>query len=480
MSSIITRAGVVLTGALILLSIGCSKERTPGVLINPDTGKHTAQWGAPDVHGAAAKGAASSTTGFAVCQECHTTDFSGGISKIACLNTAGCHGMGVNAPHAAAWLPGNTYTHITADQGNAPVCALCHLGGRTPPSYATVPAGVQPGCFNNTLCHAVPGHANPAVWALPTGHGASAKAALNVSAISGFSTCQICHSTDFTGGIALQSCMNTAVCHGVGVFSPHASAPWLIGTPSSLGALSHVSTDPSNGTICALCHLGNRTPPSYVIVPAGTQTGCFNNTLCHAIPTCLTNCHTGPPSGTTAPNQAGKHTAHDALPNVMGVCDTCHSGTGINTIDSSKHNNGTVDVVFLSACNAESGPAGYNAAGATCSNISCHGGQITPGWLSGTVIDVNTQCTACHVQGSKPATIVTPQYNSYFSGRHSTHISGGGIACYTCHDTTLLAVNHFTNLNTTAMEGPASATIAASLNYNGVTCSPVCHQTRTW
>src|SRR3990172_1906220 len=106
MSSIITRAGVVLA-ALLLLSIGCSKERTPGAIINPDTGKHRAQWETPAGHGAAAKGSASSTTGFSVCLECHNTDFSGGISNTTCLNTTGCHGAGINAPHSPApWRSG--------------------------------------------------------------------------------------------------------------------------------------------------------------------------------------------------------------------------------------------------------------------------------------------------------------------------------------------------------------------------------------
>jgi hypothetical protein len=45
-------------------------------------------------------------------------------------------------------------------------------------------------------------------------------------------------------------------------------------------------------------------------------------------------------------------------------------------------------------------------------------------------------------------------------------------ACTMCRDTTKLAVNHFTNLGTLAMEGPASATINCALNYNGTSCNP--------
>ncbi len=374
MSSIITSAGVVLTGALILLSIGCSKERTPGVLINPDTGKHTAQWGAPDVHGAAAKGAASSTTGFAVCQECHTTDFSGGISKIACLNTAGCHGMGVNAPHAAAWLPGNTYTHVTTDQGNAPVCALCHANGLNSP----------------------------------------------------------------------------------------------VAPPS---------------------------PPA----PAGTPPGCFNSTLCHATPKCGT-CHGIPPDGTVLPNVAGQHAPHVAVSPAIIVCGTCHTGAGSGT---ALHQNGVVNVILDPTFNAKSGAAAYDPAGVTCSNISCHGGSRTqsvtqagqhppqstvtqtPSWLTGT-INVDTDCTVCHVLGS---VLGTPENNSYYSGRHYLHLydptngPSPKLLCTACHDPSLLATNHLTTLNTPAMEGPASATIWSFITYSGGRCfssTSVCHGSQTW
>jgi predicted CxxxxCH...CXXCH cytochrome family protein len=436
---------------------------------------HPAGWALPTAHGAAAKAAPSSTAGFSSCQNCHGNDFTGGVAMQTCLNTDGCHGVGVNSPHAAAWLPGNTYTHITTDQGNAPVCARCHANGLNstiaPPSPPAT-AGTTPGCFNGTLCHYVPGHANSAAWSLYSGHGASAKAAPNVATTSGFSTCQICHGPDFTGGISNITCY---LCHPT---APHAPTPWLIDLPGSLGVLSHVSTNPSNAPVCALCHLGNRTPPSYVTIPAGAQPDCFNSTLCHAIPTSCFNCHTSPPSGSTAPNQDGSHkrlmpdglvAGHNALPNVTGACDPCHSGAGIGT---PKHNNGTVDVAFKNDYNAKSGPAAYDATGFTCSNVSCHGGQTTPNWLTGT-IDVNTQCTSCHSYG-------ITQYNSYNSGQHWVHTVDEHFACYTCHDTIQLAVNHFTSLNTIAMEGPASATIAASLNYNGVTCEPSCHDLRTW
>ena len=390
MSSIILRAGVVLSSAMLVLSLGCSDARTPKSLINPDTGKHDTGWESPDSHGAAAKAAAGSTTGFAVCQECHADNFIGGISNITCLNTAGCHGAAVSAPHSPKPWRGGTRTHTNTDQSNAPICALCHTNGansslqpspfdsgaapgcfnntlchgavghaagwadpdshgataKSAPTSTTgfsycqtchgndftggtsladlseynglpwsgcqcsacsvmvarryvyphdhgpgkcprmralsfgqqkttflcsVPAGKRSGCFNNTLCHGAVGHS--AGWADPGHHGATAKSAPGIT--SGFSYCQTCHGSDFTGGTALQTCLNTAGCHGTGVNSPHA-ASWLPGD-----TYTHSTTNQGNAPVCGLCHLGGRTPPSYATVPAGTTPNCFDNTLCH-------------------------------------------------------------------------------------------------------------------------------------------------------------------------------------------------------
>ncbi len=524
MSQIILKAGVVLSSVMLILSLGCSDARTPKSLINSDTGKHDAGWESPDSHGAIAKAAAASTSGFAVCQECHADTFIGGISNVTCLNTAGCHGASVSAPHSPKPWRGGTRTHTNTDQSNAPVCALCHTNGaNSSVQPSTFDSGAAPGCFNNTLCHATPGH--EAGWELPSAHGTSAKSAPTSAA--GFSYCQTCHGNDFTGGTALQTCLNTTGCHGAGVNAPHAGS-WLPGD-----TYTHTTTDQGNAPVCGLCHLGNRQPPAYVTL---SQTvGCFDNTLCHADigaphavpytsaalhgpaakadltncqachsdqpaggagsnprfnvpkgslangcedchatnmahpspwrgfvtndtghmtagnmanacvlchganldgvggvgPACTschmlgspltmtncTSCHGNPPNGSVYPNAVGKHSQHSALGSYI-VCAACHTGGGTGTAN---HDNGntTAFVAFLSSYNAKSGAASYNATNNTCANVSCHGGQTTPGWLSGTVIDVNTQCTSCHASG-------TAQYNSYNSGEHSTHVAGAG------------------------------------------------------
>jgi len=187
-----------------------------------------------------------------------------------------------------------------------------------------------------------------------------------------------------------------------------------------------------------------------------------------------TSCHGNPPNGTTYPNIGGVHSQHYAFQYGSGVCGSCHDNAGSMT---PKHYNGIVEVYMSSIYDAKSGTAVRNSDG-TCSNVSCHGGQNTPGWASGTTIDVSTQCTACHVYGST-------EYNSFSSGKHDVHVNELHFPCTRCHDTVKLALNHFKYLNTQAMEGPASATIFSFMSYtydvygNGK-CGAACHSSRIW
>jgi predicted CxxxxCH...CXXCH cytochrome family protein len=198
---------------------------------------------------------------------------------------------------------------------------------------------------------------------------------------------------------------------------------------------------------CAECHL-NGSPL--------TATGCAS-------------CHAKPPLGATAPNRIGAHWPHNGLPSNVNMCDSCHSGAGTKTVN---HYNGKVEVKFLSVYSSKSGTAIRNADG-SCSLVSCHGGQKTPAWYSGSTIDVNTQCTACHAFG-------TAENNSFNSGRHNTHVNVYRFACTKCHDTTLLQTEHFTTLNTSAVEGDAAKTIDSSLSYTSGVCLLACHNARPW
>jgi len=440
-------------GSVLLSGCSSANNKQSGS-IDLSTGRHITNWSSPTIHGASAK---SQSNGFSICQECHGNDFSGGITSLSCFS---CHG--VNAPHASKPWRGGVYTHTNTDQGNAAVCAQCHMNGAnsTVVPATPAPAGTAPGCFNNTLCHAQTGHA--AGWSDPAQHGVAAKSA--PAATTGFAQCETCHGTDFSGGAAQTSCFT---CHGGS--GPHPTS-WIS------GSFTHTTTDTGNAAVCAQCHAnGANSPiaPPSPAAPAGTAPGCFNSTLCHATPTCGT-CHGIPPSGTAFPNIAGTHAPHMNA-SVNTVCGTCHSGAGSGT---ALHQNGTADVIFDATYNAKSGAVSYNGTNYTCSNVSCHGGKTTPSWLTGS-IDVNTQCTSCHASG-------TTQYNSYNSGRHSVH---SGYGCTECHDTTKLASVHFNDLNTTAMT-QAYKTLLSTLNYTGTgggtygTCTLICHSethsARTW
>jgi predicted CxxxxCH...CXXCH cytochrome family protein len=350
----------------------------------------------PQNHGIAAKKAPGSS-GFASCQICHGSNFSGGDAKVSCFT---CHG--VSAPHARKpWRvsAGSLYDHATTDIANAPVCYNCHAYTGTvnsnnphvPPTPA--PAGTAPGCFNGTMCHnQAAGH--PAGWAATAPadqpHGDAAKKDGTVAG-QGFPYCKTCHGTgtNFSGGTSGVSCYT---CHGVS--APHAPKPWrgLSGSP-----YTHTGTvEAGNAPICYQCHAYTGTanpnnphvPPTPA--PAGTAPGCFNGTMCHneaghavpfnttahysvtsgtftancgnchavsgtppvsGVPLCTTchiagspltalsctSCHANPPSGATTayPNAAGAHATHIALSSAGTpiTCDTCHNGLGTNTLN---------------------------------------------------------------------------------------------------------------------------------------------------
>jgi predicted CxxxxCH...CXXCH cytochrome family protein len=186
-------------------------------------------------------------------------------------------------------------------------------------------------------------------------------------------------------------------------------------------------------------------------------------------PSNCTLCHGQPPDGTIFPNTQGTHPIHTSLPNVQNDCNICHSTAAHNSV---------VDVTFAATYNAKSGTASLNSATGTCSNVSCHGGQTTPAWANGT-LDVNTQCSSCHQSGNT-------QHNSFNSGFHSFHVNTMRYACTVCHDTSKLATNHFSNLDTPLFEGPASATIGGgttrvtSYVASSRQCAAMCHGTRAW
>ena len=198
-------------------------------------------------------------------------------------------------------------------------------------------------------------------------------------------------------------------------------------------------------------------------------------TKCHSIPYTASSlvcnaCHGIPPDGTAFPNVSGRHAQHATSDTT--TCSICHNGAGGMTTNS-YHLDNVVEIFFETAYTAKSGGTPtYDGSSNTCKNVSCHGGQTTPSWLTGS-IDVNTNCTMCHAYG-------TTQYNSYLSGHHSFHLTEVGANCTDCHDTNNLATVHFTNLSSTTMT-TAYQTIKSTLHYTGTgggtygTCTLSCH-----
>ncbi len=182
--------GFILCGFIATMA-ACSSPNTNSVL-NPETGKHSATW--------IVDHRTAFLTNQATCTECHGSDLQGGISGVSCFSAS----------------------------------------------------------FEGMTCHASGPSGHPAGWASPDSHGAAAELAPDATATKGFSTCQLCHGPDLTGGLAGQTCLNTAGCHGAAVAAPHSPAPWRDTTRT------HTPTNTANAPVCGLCHLNGRTPPSYV------------------------------------------------------------------------------------------------------------------------------------------------------------------------------------------------------------------------
>ncbi len=406
-----------------------------------------------------------------------------------------------HAPYVAAngnTACGNNYCHgssLTGVAGSGPSCSSCHLGGA---------ASVHPGEWGDAIL------TQHGPYASANTSDRCANAACHGPSLTGVTgsgpSCTSCHiggvesghPADWADPIALNhapyvqangtnGCANTnchgpslsgvtgsgpscTSCHIGGVTSVH-PASWGTGTELALNHSPYVAAQGSSSCQNNYCHGSTL---SGVVNSGPGCISCHPNGAFPFAPANCTSCHGNPPTGVAAPNRTGAHntstghfTAQVSLPD---GCNTCHSGAGTGT---SKHFNGTFDVQLMSSVySAKSGTAVYNADG-TCSKVSCHGGQTTPTWLTGS-INWATQCTSCHAYG-------TSEYNSFNSGKHNVHVNEQGIGCTECHFPDYVAASHFSSLNTTIMEGPASQTMADSVQYFGGTCSPqYCHDNGSW
>ena len=452
-----------------------------------------------DKHGVSAKNPVGGKDGMAHCQKCHGGDYLGRSTAKSCI---GCHkslNALTNAPHAANWLSGsnvNGLRHSSTHKSNAAACFVCHKGGLnnkpTGGSLRPAPpaplAGAAPDCYNNTMCHdSNVGHS--AGWTVSGGpgiHGGIAKSSL--------SFCQTCHALPatgnnprFTGGTTFTSCES---CHN----RPFIAHPqtWVPGRGITSGAANTVSThgyDTVAYADCKLCHgaVGNATAPSCISVKGvDGLTGCHASAPVTAAVTPATNgcvsCHSEPPA-------TDAHAVHMGLASNI-TCDACHYGAGKRT---SKHANGTKDVVISPLYQAKTGDPAinggngfYNVATKRCNNVSCHGAKTTAPWDVTAVITQN--CNFCHnITGNDnqagdvdPGTLLandfaTPpldQYNNAFSGvrpaaaahnLHFYHAVTVNQSCLNCH---FLMPNsqHFSDLSTPVMN---TANIVDGTKWSG-------------
>ena len=405
------------SGIPTCMTTGCHHQSVPG-------------WAGSVLHGVRAKGVTSSVGGSLVsCQICHGADFSGGPSANACVT---CHG--VKAPHPMKpWRlsGGSVLTHATTDPSNAAVCAQCHFGGspNNPVGHPSspAPATTQPGCYNATLCHG----ANTAPHPVPflTGqmdtllHGH-----LTVTAAEFNSDCSTCHAQSGT--------------------SPMAAAP-----------------------LCSTCHR--------LADPLTTGKGPGTCLSCHS----GTGVATNGPGGSSFPSVSGAHAKHMALATAL-TCDTCHAGSGTGTAFHYANANArvsvptgpvpvSIDAVFRAKAG---GNIAYATASLTCSNVSCHGGQVTPGWQNGT-LNSSTQCLTCHGVASTAG--VATQFNDAFGrhsqGSHDVRVAANSITCTTCHNMangSPGALAHFKYLNTQSVDSVSTGLPADQLSSGTIVFDP--------
>ena len=397
------------------------------------------------------------------CMTCHA--IYGGTGQAQYNDAIGRHAWGT---HSVAGTLDCTICHAMANGSLGAVNHFAELNTTNVSSPSKLPSGTIKFSLTNAT-YPVTGAATYTISAtFPEGDGGCALTCHSMSHVNTVNhwnapqSAGAAHPVPFLSGqvstslgyghltvTATQFAADCAVCHAYSGTSPDAAAP-----------------------LCNVCHQAGNP------VAAGTNAG-----------TCL-SCHAGTaglptgPGGSAFPSLAGAHVKHMALATQL-TCDSCHAGSGTGTTTHYTNANartGTpvgpatvaIDQIFTPKTG---GAPGFTGSSSTCSNVSCHGAQVTPGWLSGT-LNSATQCTACHAVAATAGTIT--QFNDAF-GRHSlgTHnatTAANSIACTTCHNMTngsQGALAHFKYLNTSAVDGVATGLPADQLPSGTIVFDPL-------
>lgn len=293
--------------------------------------------------------------------------------------------------------------------------------------------------------------------------------------------CQSCHATPGYGNNPRFAVAHLNIPNGCESCHEPLTAhptPWLanrLGTPVDevtglpvTNTTSHINVPvDSFNTACTLCHGAS------LDGAGGTGPSCMSGSVsgisCHVgnpsqTPSGCVSCHKGLPTGpdgTIAPNRKFAHATHTALNLTCGVC---HSGAGYGL---ASHADGKADVLVTAPYGANNMAFSYG--GGSCSGVSCHGGKATS-WQG--AINVDSDCLACHELGTAQG---VPQNNSYYSGKHASHMGGNAdnlftilypgahIACTDCHNASKLTpAVHFGTLDTAAFTVPPRDTLGGT------------------
>ncbi|HEY5973177.1 MAG TPA: hypothetical protein VIU41_00405 [Geobacteraceae bacterium] len=361
-----------------IAKVSCFSASFAGIACHPNgPSNHPAGFANPTAHGPQAKAKLEGINGFAHCQTCHGTNFTGGVNIAGTLSAScvTCHG--VPAPHPPKPWRASQFTHTNTDPSNAALCAQCHTAGAnlTPELQQTYVTGT-PGCFNSTLCHGQVGHVSG--WAAPEMHGKSAKAV--PSPTEGINYCRSCHGSDLHGGTGAPSCF---ACHTT---APHSPTPWRSATRT------HTDTATGNAAVCILCHLNGEKSQTPVTVPPGTTADCFNGSMCHAT--------VGHPAGWEQPSQHGTSAKDHPSGNAgFSSCQNCHGATFVGSFG-------------IPSC---------------INNAACHGATVAAPhpklpWLNSPLTHTNTAtenaavCSACHLGGANLTVSFKTKYNPISTG----------------------------------------------------------------
>lgn len=349
------------------------------------------------------------------CQECHAKTVSDSDTIISSVY----HANGVLSDYSGVKARGSAnYNSATGVCSNL----YCHSDGKGKTkdmassgwkSAATLDCA---GCHGSDPMPAFATRAGEPNYA-STGAGTSGANSHYKHTKSGADSCEACHTSTTTTGVAIAAGSTLHVNRNIDVTFNATKAgtgiTWASGTKTCTNISCHFGGTAQWGAIldCAACHGGDAT--------------------------------------TAAPMATGKHQAHVNNAALLGTnftCADCHAKTvsGNSTIiNGTMHANSMADYSGVRA----GGSASYNPTTKTCSTFYCHSDGKGTGkdmsaatWTSAATLD----CAGCHGSDAAPSFASQagePNYTNAGAGAlransHEKHAKAGAGSCDACHTLT--------------------------------------------